>query len=294
MEKWHLMTVVVLIGLTVRWTVSLNSYSGAGKPPMFGDYEAQRHWQEITFNLPIKQWSILTVVITIYNIGDWIIHLLQPIIVFYVHMAKFINPDWIALHTSRGYESQAHKLFMRTTVKRFVLLIKLACTVVASFILCWLPFCTEREQTLQVLRRLFPVDRGLFEDKVANIWCSFSIFLKIKDILPHHFQIIISLLFYIFEPASCMCKINTSALFQRIQIYSDMLPLLLKDELLMPLVVTTIAFFIACATSFSIFEKTSEEELQLKSFSLSVRKYLPCFTFLSRIIQYLQFESFKS
>lgn len=29
---------------------------GAGKPPMFGDYEAQRHWQEITFNLPIKQW----------------------------------------------------------------------------------------------------------------------------------------------------------------------------------------------------------------------------------------------
>lgn len=66
-----------------------------------------------------------------------------------------------------------------------------------------------------------------------------------------------------------------------------MLPLLLKDELLMPLVVTTMAFFIACTTSFSIFEKTSEEELQLKSFSLSVRKYLPYFTFLSRIMQYL-------
>ncbi|PNI71254.1 ALG6 isoform 7 [Pan troglodytes] len=28
MEKWYLMTIVVLIGLTVRWTVSLNSYSG--------------------------------------------------------------------------------------------------------------------------------------------------------------------------------------------------------------------------------------------------------------------------
>ncbi|PNJ71694.1 LOW QUALITY PROTEIN: ALG6 isoform 2 [Pongo abelii] len=28
MEKWHLMAIVVLIGLTVRWTVSLNSYSG--------------------------------------------------------------------------------------------------------------------------------------------------------------------------------------------------------------------------------------------------------------------------
>lgn len=31
-------------------------FSGKGKPPMFGDYEAQRHWQEITYNLPINQW----------------------------------------------------------------------------------------------------------------------------------------------------------------------------------------------------------------------------------------------
>ena len=29
---------------------------GAGKPPMFGDYEAQRHWMEITYNLPAKEW----------------------------------------------------------------------------------------------------------------------------------------------------------------------------------------------------------------------------------------------
>jgi alpha-1,3-glucosyltransferase len=29
---------------------------GQGKPPMFGDYEAQRHWMEITYHLPVKQW----------------------------------------------------------------------------------------------------------------------------------------------------------------------------------------------------------------------------------------------
>lgn len=29
--------------------------------------------------------------------------------------AKFINPEWVELHKSRGYESPAHKLFMRTT-----------------------------------------------------------------------------------------------------------------------------------------------------------------------------------
>ena len=58
----------------VRWCVGLGSYSGKhkqclqifsylhenylgkGVPPMFGDYEAQRHWMEITTKLPIRQW----------------------------------------------------------------------------------------------------------------------------------------------------------------------------------------------------------------------------------------------
>lgn len=31
---------------------------GAGKPPMFGDYEAQRHWQEVTYNLPVHEWLV--------------------------------------------------------------------------------------------------------------------------------------------------------------------------------------------------------------------------------------------
>jgi len=29
---------------------------GQHKPPMFGDYEAQRHWMEITYNLPLSHW----------------------------------------------------------------------------------------------------------------------------------------------------------------------------------------------------------------------------------------------
>lgn len=32
--------------------------AGAGKPPMFGDYEAQRHWQEVTYNLPVQEWLV--------------------------------------------------------------------------------------------------------------------------------------------------------------------------------------------------------------------------------------------
>lgn len=29
---------------------------GYGTPPMFGDYEAQRHWMELTVHLPVQQW----------------------------------------------------------------------------------------------------------------------------------------------------------------------------------------------------------------------------------------------
>ena len=30
--------------------------SGENQPPMYGDYEAQRHWMEVTVNLDVKQW----------------------------------------------------------------------------------------------------------------------------------------------------------------------------------------------------------------------------------------------
>lgn len=31
-------------------------FAGFQTPPMHGDYEAQRHWMEITTHLPISQW----------------------------------------------------------------------------------------------------------------------------------------------------------------------------------------------------------------------------------------------
>ncbi|XP_043941488.1 dolichyl pyrophosphate Man9GlcNAc2 alpha-1,3-glucosyltransferase [Protopterus annectens] len=300
MELWNLMSIILLLGLTLRWTVSLNSYSGAGKPPMFGDYEAQRHWQEITYNLPVKQWYFNT---SDNNLQYWGLDY-PPLTAYHslicAYVAKVINPDWISLHTSRGYESLEHKLFMRSTVffadlivyisavffygfylnkssekkkvfnvlcmlvypglilidyghfqyncvslgftlwgiisfayQRYllgslafvlalnykqmelyhslpffcyllgkcfskgikgdglVLLVKIAFTVIASFALCWLPFLTT-EQIFQVLRRIFPVDRGIFEDKVANIWCSLSVLLKIKNVISLQTQLKLS------------------------------------------------------------------------------------------------------
>ncbi|GAB1288665.1 Dolichyl pyrophosphate Man9GlcNAc2 alpha-1,3-glucosyltransferase [Apodemus speciosus] len=317
MESWSWITVVVLIGLTVRWTVSLNSYSGVLENRLCLVIMKLRDTGK---KLPLIYQSnngILTVVITIYSTGDWITHLSRPIIVSYVHTAKFINPDWVALHTSRGYESQAHKLFMRATVlaadlliyipavllycyslkeisaKRksgFALLIRIACTVMASFLLCWLPFLTEREHALQVVRRLFPVDRGLFEDKVANIWCSLNVFLKIKDILPCHIQLAISFCctFLSLLPACIKLAVQPSSKGFRFTL-DPMLPLLLKDELLLPSVVTVMAFVIACTTFFPMLGNTSEEQLQLQPFAAAVRRLIPGFTCLPRIVQCLSF-----
>lgn len=47
---------IILVALFFRFLVSLHSYSGAGVAPIFGDFEAQRHWMEITINVPLKDW----------------------------------------------------------------------------------------------------------------------------------------------------------------------------------------------------------------------------------------------
>lgn len=51
------LSVIVLLGIVLQIIVGLGSYSGRGRSPMHGDYEAQRHWMEITHHLPIKEWS---------------------------------------------------------------------------------------------------------------------------------------------------------------------------------------------------------------------------------------------
>lgn len=440
MDNWSWLVLAVLTGLSVRWTVSLNSYSGARKPPMYGDYEAQRHWQEITYNLPVKQWYFNT---SDNNLQYWGLDY-PPLTAYHsflcAYVANIVDPRWIALNTSRGYESPQHKLFMRATVfivdfliyipavvlycfslretstkqklsmvicillypglilvdyghfqyntvslglalwgvvglscewdllgsfafclalnykqmelyhslpffcyligkclkrglngKGLFLFIKIACTVMASFVLCWLPFLSDVEQVLHVLRRLFPVDRGLFEDKVANIWCSMSILLKIKNILSTQTQLKLSialtfssllpacvkltrqpsvkgfkfalvscaLSFFLFsfqvhEKSILLVSLPVCLIINEVPFAStwfllvstfSMLPLLLKDGLLLAYVVTTLAFLLACIAFMEIYEKTSEDDLKLKPFFLTIRNYIPWFTLPTTLIR---------
>ena len=59
----------------------------------------------------------------------------------------------------------------------------LGLAVLVTFAVCWYPFLGSWAQTRQVWHRLFPFSRGLYEDKVANIWCSLSVLVKLKQLL---------------------------------------------------------------------------------------------------------------
>ncbi|XP_034066423.1 dolichyl pyrophosphate Man9GlcNAc2 alpha-1,3-glucosyltransferase [Gymnodraco acuticeps] len=421
MQTWSLVSLCVLLGLAVRWGVSLNSYSGAGKTPMFGDYEAQRHWQEVTYNLPVQEWYFNT---TKNDLNYWGLDY-PPLTAYHslicAFVAKTINPEWVELHKSRGYESPAHKLFMRATVlvadlliyipavvlyclyltegsskkkvstllcfllypglilvdyghfqyngvslgfalwgvlalglgwdalgsvafclalnykqmelyhalpffcyllgksvklglmgRGLFLLVRIALTVLVTFALCWLPFLSDPGQAMQVVRRIFPVARGLFEDKVANTWCSLNVLMKIRSIMSSDSQMYLSfactllavlpscirlltkptfwqfklalanssLAFFLFsyqvhEKSILLAALPACLLLNDLPLMAiwflhastfSMLPLFLKDGLLVPFVVTSLGFLYFSIYLLSALERCSEEELRLGAY----------------------------
>ncbi|KAI8639848.1 glycosyl transferase [Parasitella parasitica] len=277
--------------------VALNPYSGYNTPPMYGDYEAQRHWMEITINLPTSKWYR-------YDLQWWGLDY-PPLTAFHSWLCGIIgskiNASWFALDTSRGIETESSKLFMRSTVfvseamiympavlvfcqvvygsngylkkhmaavlilmqpalimidhahfqfnsvmlgftlwaincfmtKRFVsgsvffclslgfkqmalyyapavfafllgrcfterngvvLFVKLGVSVIVTFGVLFYPWLSSVEDIKQVLIRIFPVARGLYEDKVANVWCAINVVIKLRQIMALESAVKLSLL----------------------------------------------------------------------------------------------------
>jgi alpha-1,3-glucosyltransferase len=90
-----------------------NNHHGA-KQAYGGDYEAQRHWMELTYHLPLHEWYH-------YDLEYW--GLDYPPLTAYVSYVcgylshSLVGPETVALFTSRGYEEEIrHKPFMRATV----------------------------------------------------------------------------------------------------------------------------------------------------------------------------------
>ncbi|SLM37680.1 glycosyltransferase family 57 protein [Lasallia pustulata] len=111
-SQWLVLPLILMAVGLFRWTTGFWGYSGFQTRPMHGDFEAQRHWMEITTHLPISQWYF-------YDLEYWGLDY-PPLTAYHSWLlgkiGSMINPSWFALHSSRGYEEQLLKVYMRATV----------------------------------------------------------------------------------------------------------------------------------------------------------------------------------
>eukprot|EP00798_Chlamydomonas_sp_ICE-L_P003984 gene3984-14062_t len=107
---------VIVAAVAVRLLVGLSGYSGEGTPPKFGDYEAQRHWMEITTNMIPTTWYVES---EHNSFSYWPLD--YPPFSGYQswltgQVLDAFEPESVKLGSSRGYESPSSKLLMRITV----------------------------------------------------------------------------------------------------------------------------------------------------------------------------------
>lgn len=65
---------------------------------------------------------------------------------------------------------------------RLNLFINLGFFSTLTLMACFAPFLYPPSQLQQTIMRIFPFYRGLFEDKVANVWCSLNVVIKLRQI----------------------------------------------------------------------------------------------------------------
>ncbi|RXW25365.1 hypothetical protein EST38_g522 [Candolleomyces aberdarensis] len=146
----------------VKLCLGVGSYSGEATPPMYGDYEAQRHWMEITTHLPFREWYT-------YDLQYW--GLDYPPLTAYVSwlcglVGSWANPTWFALDASRGIETPGSKLYMRLTVVFFDMLVYIPALIM--FVKTWQGTRSKRTQEQALLLLLLQpalllIDHGHFQ-----------------------------------------------------------------------------------------------------------------------------------
>ncbi|KAJ5288603.1 CAZyme family GT57 [Penicillium angulare] len=111
-SQWLILPLTLMAVGLFRWAVSLWGYSGFQVPPMHGDFEAQRHWMEITSHLPISKWYT-------YDLQYWGLDY-PPLTAYHSWLlgkiGTAVDSAWFALDESRGFEHSDLKVYMRATV----------------------------------------------------------------------------------------------------------------------------------------------------------------------------------
>lgn len=110
-DQWAARYILILSAILLRSAVGLGPWSGKGEEPINGDFEAQRHWMEITTHLPINQWYF-------YDLQYWGLDY-PPITAYHLWLCgiigNVIDSSWFELDKSRAIETPAIKTFMRYT-----------------------------------------------------------------------------------------------------------------------------------------------------------------------------------
>lgn len=110
-DQWAARYIIILGVLLLKAAVGLGPFSGKGEKPINGDFEAQRHWMEITTHLPIREWYY-------FDLPYWGLDY-PPLTAYHLwifgKVGSFINSTWFQLNKSRGMETPQLKTFMRFT-----------------------------------------------------------------------------------------------------------------------------------------------------------------------------------
>ena len=111
-NQYYAEYVIVIFALVIRCAVGLGSFSGENSGPIHGDFEAQRHWMELTNHLPLSQWYW-------YDLQYWGLDY-PPLTAYHSYvlgkLGSLLNSEWFALLSSRGIENPDIKAYMRFTV----------------------------------------------------------------------------------------------------------------------------------------------------------------------------------
>lgn len=112
LSQWITLPCILMAVGLFRWCTAIWPYSGFQKPPMHGDFEAQRHWMELTINLPTTHWYF-------HDLPWWGLDY-PPLTAYHSwilgKVGSSINPSWFALYLSHKLDDPDLKVYMRATV----------------------------------------------------------------------------------------------------------------------------------------------------------------------------------
>ena len=135
------------------------------------------HFQYNTISLGLALWSFHFISSSTNELGPIVGSILFSLALNFKQMELYHAPAVFAYLLGRCFR---HSNRYTHIIANFI---ALGVTVILTFSMLWLPFviCPPSDATsnfdgvLQIIKRVFPFQRGLFEGKVANIWCALSI-----------------------------------------------------------------------------------------------------------------------